>query len=145
MDFRLCDCNYAKLIFLNKLKKLNSNFKLLVGLVSNTPLIIQARSFLWPLLARLFYYLSNPGCLPIPYNFSVNGVLYAIFCFPLYQNAFVIEKDFDIKLSYFNLTNLNNQFPFQDEILRMLKISPSILLSLSFSSLQSCNWRQSFP
>ena len=58
MDFRLCDCNYAKLIFLNKLKKLNSNFKLLVGLVSNTPLIIQARSFLWPLLARLFYYLS---------------------------------------------------------------------------------------
>ena len=34
-----------------------------------------------------------------------------------YQSAFVIGKDFDIKLSYLNLTNLNNQFPFQDEIL----------------------------
>ena len=91
-EFLLCDCNYAKPIFLNELNKFNFNFILLVGLFSNPPLIIQARSFPWPLLARLFYYLSNPGCLPIPYKFSVNGVLYAFFVFPCIKMHLLLRK-----------------------------------------------------
>ena len=66
----------------------------MVGLVSNPPLIIQARSFLWPLLARLFYYLSpTQGVCPYLTILAWTARTVRIFCFPLYQNAFVIEKD----------------------------------------------------
>ena len=94
MEFRLCDCNYAKPIFLNNLNKLNFDFYTFGRPCFQSTSYHSGKKLSLAIVGTfVLLSLSNPGCLPIPYNFSVNGVLYAIFCFPLYQNAFVIEKD----------------------------------------------------
>ena len=84
MEFRLCDCNYAKPIFLKKLIKLNFDFYTLGRPCFQSTSYHSGEKLSLAIVGTfVLLSLSNPGCLPIPYNVSVNGTHCTHFLFSL--------------------------------------------------------------